>query len=129
MEQTILHSDKSEFSLTTSHRLGILSDDNEYNYRKEQISKCVKKGSFCIDYNFLFSNRKLNKEEKKIYKKVYDWSIDKTVLLGSEVRIKLFDRKIQFNNGNGYVEFTVDKINGEKKIYPYTSPNIVSCED
>lgn len=80
-----------EFSLPTSERFRVLSDDNEYKYRREQISKFVEDKVFYYenslfnnDYSSFETNIRKDHDESYMLDFLTHNSLDKLLLLGNK---------------------------------------------
>jgi hypothetical protein len=80
-----------EFSLPTSERFRVLSNDNEYKYRKEQISKFVEdkvfyyeNSLFTNDYSSFETNIRKDHDESYMLDFLTHNSLDKLLLLGNK---------------------------------------------
>lgn len=109
-----------EFSLPTSERFRVLSNDNEYKYRKEQISKFVddkvfyyENSLFKNDYSSFETNIRKDHEESYMLDFLTHNSLDKLLLLGNKQ-----SSNSSVENCGRYKKYLSNS--DKKQIFPYS---------
>ena len=101
------------YKIESEGRLCLLSDEIEYQRRKDLISKFVKNKSFCITHPWYNNPTKYDNE---MYKLIYDWSIEKILFFGEQVDVRDFDSNPPIS--------VCDKEESYKR-FPYLIPNML----